>query len=371
MTTGSWTAGSPVFAPLKVGSVDYAEKTWSGGNGKTETWSGGNRIKWNNYTMYNRERHNTAVKASWGDYVHWPVYVQDHVGATVENIVGWSANDELRLLSKLAEQVRGHSFDLGINLAESRESYKTILGNLQSIGAALVNFKHGRIGNGLRYLGVTGRRARGVTRRLNALDVSGRWLEMQYAWLPMVSQSFEAAKALEALTGPRVFRFVTSIGTKRGSYNASTTPIYSSTAWLSYSVRIYTELSENIGVGRSLGLVDPVQIAWEVVPYSFVVDWFIPIGTYLSVWQTIPALNGRFLTVRRYGNKGPSKVNVIDSSGENWRYGLARGRERIFRISRTVSTSLAVPKPTFNSVPKALSPKRLLNAVALIHQALK
>lgn len=369
MTTGSWSVGNPSY-PLNQPSVFFAEKQWNGVNGKYEAYGAGKRNKWNNYSMYHRKRYQTCIPASWGQYAHWATFVKDYDEASCRSIVGWNANDDLRVLSKLAEAIRGHSFDLGINIAEGRESYKTILGNLQSIGAALVNFKHGRIGNGLRYLGVTGRRARGVTRRLSTLDLSGRWLEMQYAWLPMVSQSYEAAKALEAVTGPRVLRFRASV-TKGASYNASGTPIYTATAKLSYSIRYQAELSEDISIQRSLGLVDPLQIAWEIVPYSFVVDWFIPVGTYLSVWQMIPNLKGRFIKTQRIGHKGPKTVKVVDFSGENWRYGAGTSQETIFRTTRTVTSSLNVPKPTFNSPPKALSPRRLLNAVALIHQALK
>lgn len=31
-----------------------------------------------------------------------------------------------------------------------------------------------------------------------------------------------------------------------------------------------------------LGLINPLSVAWELVPFSFVVDWFLPIGKYIS-----------------------------------------------------------------------------------------
>lgn len=31
-----------------------------------------------------------------------------------------------------------------------------------------------------------------------------------------------------------------------------------------------------------VGLINPLSVAWELVPFSFVVDWFLPIGTYIS-----------------------------------------------------------------------------------------
>ena len=32
----------------------------------------------------------------------------------------------------------------------------------------------------------------------------------------------------------------------------------------------------------SVGLINPVELAWELLPYSFVVDWFLPIGPWIS-----------------------------------------------------------------------------------------
>jgi len=372
MTTGSWFVGQ--IDPFNKSSCDYAERVWNGGNGKTEAWAGGIRPKWNNYSLYRQKVSKTCIPASWGDYVHWIKGPIDKTEATARADVGWSVNDDLRLLAKLAENIRGHSFDLGINIAEGKESYKTIVGNLRSLGGALVSLKHGRVSNAFRYLGVTGRRNALATRRLSAKDISGRWLEMQYAWMPLVSQSYEAAKALKAVTGYRKMRFSASLGAKRTTYECSSQPaVYTYRARLSYSARYIAELYEDISLNRSLGLVDPVQIAWEVVPYSFVVDWFLPIGTYLSAWQMIPKLKGRFIYTQRIGHKSMSLRCTLKSPivGENWRYGSATERFEMFRTSRTVSNSLSVPFPTFNSPPKALSPRRIYNAVALIHQLLK
>jgi hypothetical protein len=32
----------------------------------------------------------------------------------------------------------------------------------------------------------------------------------------------------------------------------------------------------------SLGLINPLEIVWEVLRYSFVVDWFLPVGEWLG-----------------------------------------------------------------------------------------
>jgi hypothetical protein len=33
---------------------------------------------------------------------------------------------------------------------------------------------------------------------------------------------------------------------------------------------------------ETLGLLNPLSLAWELLPYSFVIDWFLPIGDYLA-----------------------------------------------------------------------------------------
>jgi hypothetical protein len=78
---------------------------------------------------------------------------------------------------------------------------------------------------------------------------------------------------------------------------------YSSITWGSDSYplkcgygRAYLfEMREELGFSRQLGLLDPLSVVWENIPYSFVVDWFIPIGDYLSMLNQIPFLNGRWL----------------------------------------------------------------------------
>lgn len=361
MTTGSWTVGNPNYST----SVLYASKTWTGGDGKYEAWLEGTRIKWNSYTMERRRWTSAIAQANYGIGSITP-----HSAASASALVGWNANDDLRLLAKLWENIRGHSLDLGINIAEGKKTYQGIVQNVRSIGSALVSVKHGHYGNALRYLGVAGRRRSFSTRRLNSLDLSGRWLELQYAWKPLVHDSYEAAKALAAMTGPRSYRYTASVGKKSATYDGSQVPFaFKYLVTISVSKRLQVELYEDVSFARALGLTDPASIAWEVVPYSFVVDWFIPIGTYLSVWQSVPSLKGRFLTTTRIGQK-LSGYKVLTPAGSPGYNGTFKS-DNWFRIERAVVSSLSVPMPTFNSVPKALSPRHLLNAVALIHQALK
>lgn len=131
---------------------------------------------------------------------------------------------------------------------------------------------------------------------------------------------------------------------------------------------IIYEFTEQMSAARQLGLVDPATVVWELIPYSFVVDWFLPIGSYLENLNQIPTLSGRFLTIKstRYqgGNVGKT------SSPVNWTKIPTIGQFYL-KIDRTVSSSLAVPKPQFNKLSDAMSPTRIWNAIALVTQRLR
>jgi hypothetical protein len=38
----------------------------------------------------------------------------------------------------------------------------------------------------------------------------------------------------------------------------------------------------NLYLASQLGFVNPAAIAWELVPFSFVVDWFVNVGEFLN-----------------------------------------------------------------------------------------
>lgn len=347
MTTRNRTWGA-------INSPNQGSYAASGTDGKSEVVNGVTRTKWNNFTMTRWEETRKSGLLN-NNSPYWIT------GISPKSLIG--ANETLTLQSRLSERVKGHSFNLAVTTAEAKKTSSMVLGAVNSIGGALYDLRKGRVTDALRRLKVPDSRQR----PLKSKDIAGRWLEMQYGWLPLMSDVYEASKAYEALTqGPRKSRVTVSIN-RNGTLNYSVSPAaYPMMGPIQDSLRIIYEMTEELSVPRSLGLTDPLTVAWELIPYSFVVDWFIPVGTYLENLNVIPKLRGRFLTTRFTRLSGSAQVKTSTGLG-----GIKIPPQlhvSYVTLTRTYSTSLSVPKPEFESLSDAFSGKRILNAIALVSQ---
>jgi hypothetical protein len=116
----------------------------------------------------------------------------------------------------------------------------------------------------------------------------------------------------------------------------------------------------------SLGLTNPALVAWELVPFSFVVDWALPIGDWLSsldamlgydsnnTWSSISTLQRRYW--RTVGING--KSGIYTNTNEYSDY-----CERT-RLRRTAAAS--VPLPILPSLKDPRSLGHMANGLSLL-----
>jgi hypothetical protein len=320
------------------------DKAWNGQDGKYVL--GTTKDKWNDYSM------DLVQESDQFGQTMFPV------SCTSSPVQDWSPADDMRLQSKLVKKVKGHEFNLAVNLAQAHQVVDMCASTIRKLGRSILHLKHGNITQAVRELGVGGN-----PRPLKAKDVSGRWLEMQYGWLPLVSDAYEAAKAFEAISQGRSARIVAKIR-YQVPYNGSAIPSqYTCAGWTTNLKKIVYLMEEELSFGRSLGLTDPLSVVWEIIPYSFVVDWFLPVGTYLENLNVIPKLKGKFLTTLYQR----TECAFTSATSPVWRG--ARRQSLQIKVRRVVSTGLTTQLPTFVNPIDALSPKRIANAISLCHQA--
>lgn len=168
-------------------------------------------------------------------------------------------------------------------LAEGEETIKSfvsIFRRLYKIGKALYR------GN-LWYL----------RKQLSAKELSDRWMEGRYAIRPVVYDMLDVIKALKR---SRDFHPIRQTYRSGASYTDTVTqtdvPVFVVPGSFQFlatktSTRILNVRSgvlaaiDAISEATIWGLDQPFQAMWELVPFSFVVDWFINVGKTIAAWS--------------------------------------------------------------------------------------
>jgi hypothetical protein len=139
--------------------------------------------------------------------------------------------------------------------------------------------------------------------------VSSLVLEHSYAWKPLLSDAKGVWDEFVSNNNKNSRRIITVFGFANERYESVVDKPFSCPNPVSLiqglievrrrgihrcKVRLDYELDNPALVQASaVGLTNPLEVAWEVVPFSFVVDWFYPVGDYLSSLDA--AVGYRFL----------------------------------------------------------------------------
>lgn len=117
----------------------------------------------------------------------------------------------------------------------------------------------------------------------------------------------------------------------------------------------------------SLGLTNPFSIAWERVPYSFVLDWFLPIGDWINTWDVGNYLHFKSGYTTRFVSRTGSVVPVENPGCPLWqvRIDLA-GRFRHWNMDRTPMINF--PSASYPSLRNGLNLNSVASSLAMLAQ---
>jgi hypothetical protein len=200
--------------------------------------------------------------------------------------------------------------------------------------------------------------------------ISNARLEFIYGWKPLVEDLYLAADESVRVPLNVMGRFQGHSSQKlsfshiqmQTVYGVVNFPVSSQDAKVSIKigVQLYTP---SFDLSRWASL-NPVSIAWEIIPYSFVVDWVFNIGGYLRNLETGLLSQNRFrngyITQFFRGNV----VGRLDNGSSFW---TVNGQN--IDMNRSVLSSY--PLPSLPRFSVELGSSRLLNAAALLGQLLK
>ena len=172
-----------------------------------------------------------------------------------------------------------------------------------------------------------------------AKSLSKRWLQYQYGITPLVNDIYGAAEILnEGLEDPaRKF----TIQNKRSGTHTEVIKTFGNVDYITNikqrsTVRLRAELADDAVRGLSLvGLSNPKQVVWELVPFSFVVDWFLPIGTWLKAKDALAGLTFKWGTI---STKGWSTIDELSNYEPTVGCGGISGQPEIMQSQHRVFT---------------------------------
>lgn len=347
-------------------------------------------LKPNAYTMSKTDIQQSIWLVREGNYMNTVSY-----GDALWPTLVFDVSQEYRLIDKLRRKVYGSGFNPGIFFGEAPKSLSMIGTAAIRLGASLHAFKKGDWRGMFDAFGVRPNRTheRLLTdqtkfglkgwRGYNGQDpgdarkrVSRLWLEVQYGWGPLLSDLEAGAAWLAYANNPPIDSGATVRGNRGWEVTHwANSPNLGSLNFrkrvVAYKLQLIIRAVRKTPSINAPSLPTVLGTAWELVPYSFVMDWALPIGAYLQALRTASDLKGtviRTLQVEKFysdlapgGNGGYHPIKRVAGIGDS---------ARVYTLNRTVSEEIVVPSPFSGLVDGhdvlTSSWQRATNAVALI-----
>jgi len=277
---------------------------------------------------------------------------------------------------KLFGKLKGEGANLANMLGERKQVAKSIGNVLNILVYTVRDLRRGNIGSAVRRMGGDPLSAR----KLRKKDIADQWLSLQYGWKPLLSDVYDVVNGLHKResSGLKIFRESSKVVMSAPSdsswaYWTGANPrnfgTRSTTAVCKYMIRCKPNMV--LAEPAALGFTNPLVVAWEVTPWSFVVDWFLPVGRYL---EQLSADHGWIFydgcvssLVKSHENATVTATLNYSSAGWDYTnlYGWS-GECSYVRFDRTTLGGFPIPSlPTFKN---PLSFAHVANSIALLSQ---
>ena len=207
--------------------------------------------------------------------------------------------------------------------------------------------------------------------------LADNWLALQYGWKPLLQDVHGAFESLAKFNyADYNIRQVKGSGKSRSvarstivTYDGHPSGLLHTTVESRCKIGLRYRLDDRLtSFLQQTGFTNPINLFWEVLPYSFVVDWFLPIGPYLetlSAWDGLVFVDGFQTQFTRKRHQA-----VIDSTWVNGNYTEVVKGDYVaegIRLDRIKITSF--PSAVFPSFKNPFSTTHLLNGIALMVSA--
>jgi hypothetical protein len=274
----------------------------------------------------------------------------------------------------------GGQASMGIALAQSNQAFSMIAKRSSSLLKFMTKLRKFDLGGAWRALEVTPKGLKNLTSsevklKKGAKHFASNFLEVHFGWAPLVGDIFNAIETLQSpiplgrvrgngsmpYTHNHLWEFINPISIQRGHVTIA------SEHKGKVKVRCGAEVevnNPNLYLANRLGLTNPALIAYDAIPFSFVLNWFITIEQFLSQYNMFMGLTVKnpWMTIR-LSDQCYSEMNY------NAPYWGEAGYGECVTISESAVRTLSLPAYSIARKPVILtSPTRAITAVSLLIQ---
>lgn len=256
-------------------------------------------------------------------------------------------------------------------LAERGQTFRMVASRLGQLLKGAKSLKKGRFREFLKTFGLTPKPKHKNTAWVRPKDFSALWLEYWMGWAPTLGDVYKNVEALSRRIPDHPIKAFSTVRLD-GTYVQSNQWSKATSTWKGKGTVVIQGLVEitnpSLHIAQTLGLVNPLQTLWEVIPFSWFVDWFTNVGQVLGSltdWVGLKLVKTSIAVKTRIdaswhcsgatGVYGPSEPDVMyHKKGYEW-------------FSRFVVSNLPFVPP-YARVPDGLSLTRGATALSLLIQ---
>lgn len=348
---------------------DVSSGVVAGGRFHRRIWSGGDgdHSEEHGYAYQVRDSHYPPLEYG---YTFLPGYFWADTLFTFSPGLPQSALDRTNNLvncatNKIQQDLSQNKFHAGVFAGEFRESYHMICAIVHSIAKAVTLAKHGKWDKAMRVLATQGGK---VPPGLGTGVAANNYMMWHFGILPLLDDLKNAYEYMKSHYHKlkSVRRHCVYKETKRLEYSGVS---WQWTLKALVEIRGNVEMVELSSVDR-LGLNDLASVAWEVTKLSWLIDWVLPIGNFLSAVNASNQTKGTEFWISRTQSETLSDPKAL-AYPYAFRGNFSSGYDKYFgpgtQNSRTFVDSLPWHFPTIQN-PLGDNLSRWVTAAAFLRQ---
>lgn len=282
-----------------------------------------------------------------------------------------------RAVNKSLNVLKNMKVNLGVAFATRNQTARLLTDTSRRVANALSALKRGNFKQASSILALNNPRRRSSKGKSLSDSLTSDWLSLQYGWMPLLNDLYGASDTLYKQSQKPFRTKVTASETARWQINTSPGTFWGVAInrrekgqYTRKYVYVFSYSHEGLSSLSQMGVTNPASVAWEILPWSFVIDWFIPIGNFLDSLDATLGLTfekGCYTTFEKTSVSASANGAVREQGGYT---SLNFSANRTEVLCTRVPLG-SFPASSFPSFSPGFSWRRAANALALTFQRLK